>query len=348
MRVFFTSSLLILLLSLPCFAETLDSDPDRLFQTFSIYFENDLFYNTDYLYTNGVKLAWSGSNLEAKRDKYRLGRWMSAVGDRLPFFGLSDRSNTFSLAIGQNIYTPEDTKSSELLKDDRPYAGLSYLELGISANDNHWMTSWEITVGLVGPHSYAKETQQTVHEWKKLDVPAGWDHQLKDEPVVSLMLTQWIKLLKYPVYNQLSYDLVSNWGAGIGNLYTGVQVGTQMRIGWNLPNDFGTTLIRPGALGNTLNNNGKDNQLKEKKNFSVYLFGGLDGYAVLRNITLDGNTFEDSHSVDKEPLVAAFIFGINMTFSRCQISYTHAYQTKTFKDQKDNAEFGSIAFKYFF
>ena len=49
---------------------------------------------------------------------------------------------------------------------------------------------------------------------------------------------------------------------------------------------------------------------RRKKGFNWYLFAGLEGRAVFRNIFLDGNTFTDSHSVDSKHFVGDIQAGL--------------------------------------
>jgi hypothetical protein len=71
--------------------------------------------------------------------------------------------------------------------------------------------------------------------------------------------------------------------------------------------------------------------------FSWYLFAAVEGRAVARNIFLDGNTFEDSRSVDKKPLVGDLSAGVALFWSddfRMDASAT--YRTKEFDGQDGN------------
>ena len=106
------------------------------------------------------------------------------------------------------------------------------------------------------------------------------------------------------------YDLIPNLGAGLGNLYIGAHVGAQVRFGWNLPNDFGTSLIRPGSDTNAPMDEQDPRFFPLLRRWGIHAFMGVDGQYVLRNMTLDGNTFRDSHSVDKEPFVGALMAGV--------------------------------------
>ena len=77
--------------------------------------------------------------------------------------------------------------------------------------------------------------------------------------------------------------------------------------------------------------------------FSWYLFAGLDGRAIARNIFLDGNTFRDSHDVDKKILVGDANVGLAIGYDDYRLSYTLNYRTKEFDGQDDPSIFGSIS-----
>jgi hypothetical protein len=78
------------------------------------------------------------------------------------------------------------------------------------------------------------------------------------------------------------------------------------------------------------------------------IFAGAEGRAVARNIFLDGNTFADSHSVDKKPFVADLNAGFAFTLGRARISYTAVYRTREFDGQQDASVFGGISVGYNF
>ena len=348
MRLFISYTLLVIITfstTQPVIAETQKND---LSQMLTLYFENDAFFGTDYLYTNGIKLALTSTNLESSKNDHLLNSMAYALSQKLPFICNSNLRHAFSLAIGQNIYTPEDTKDTELIENDRPYAGFTYFEMGLSGKDRRKMSSWELVLGIVGPHSYAEDTQKAVHEWNGWESPAGWDNQLKDEPVLNLLFTQRYKLAYETPGGKWGCDLIPVWGIGLGNLYTGAQAGTQLRFGWNLPEDFGTSLIRPGTDTNAMLGSDGRSALDRLGRISLHLFIGVDSFYLLRNLTLDGNTYQESHSVDKEPLVTSFMVGLGLTFTRFKISFAHVYQTKEFKGQDDQLEFGSITFNYLY
>lgn len=61
-----------------------------------------------------------------------------------------------------------------------------------------------------------------------------------------------------------------------------------------------------------------------------------------RDIFLDGNTFRDSHSVDKEPLVADIQFGLAIHVGRMRIALSNIWRSREFEDQDERSQFGAI------
>ena len=63
-------------------------------------------------------------------------------------------------------------------------------------------------------------------------------------------------------------------------------------------------------------------------------------------IFLDGNTFHDSHSVDKKNFVADLMGGIGIVFGRVKVSYAYVFRTKQFETQSDAQLFGAFTLSY--
>jgi hypothetical protein len=79
-----------------------------------------------------------------------------------------------------------------------------------------------------------------------------------------------------------------------------------------------------------------------------HFFAGFNTSAVLRNIFLDGNTFRDSHSVDKKPFVLQGIAGVAVIVHRFKITYAYVYQTKEYETQNEDQEYVSMTVSYSF
>ncbi len=315
---------------------------------FSLYFENDVFARTDRHYTNGTKLTWISPDVAAYPEHPWIPSWSLPFVTRLPFVNKPGFRRAIFLSIGQSIYTPEDIERTDLIKEDRPYAGVAYFAIGFQSKSPYHMETLEFDVGLVGPHSYAEQAQKAVHEWLDSMEARGWDNQLEDEPFLEAIYLHKIKFIGSRVASGFEYDVIPHYGWGLGNAYTFANAGAQIRFGWNLPNDFGTFLIRPGCECNAPSAEPDRRLSRHNNRFGIHVFAAVDGHAVLRDILLDGNTFRDSHSVDKEPFRADLLAGVGLTLNRLKISYGYVYRTKQFKTQRDEQVFGTITVSFFY
>jgi len=114
------------------------------------------------------------------------------------------------------------------------------------------------------------------------------------------------------------------------------------RGGWNLPKDFGPCPIRPGWDGQA----DAPSRDAGKTLDGVHFFAGILGSGVAHNIFLDGNTFRQSHRVDREPWVGDALAGIGITLGRWQVTYAHVFRSKEFSTQTDRQVFGSLSFSF--
>jgi hypothetical protein len=347
--VFVAAASIFVLFLLPQLSSAGDEEA-RKADTMTLYLENDLFGfdNNDRYYTHGTKLSWISRDLSSYRDILSIPSWMNRIIERLPFINDPERLHTVSLSLGQNIYTPEDKERSDLIRDDRPYAGITYLGFGLHSKNRHQMDTFEFDVGIVGRHSYAEDCQKMIHDRIGAVDPKGWSHQLHDEPILNVYFERKWRLMQFGTPGGLGYDVIPHVGIAAGNAYTGINAGGQVRFGWHIPNDFGTYLIRPGSDSSAPVDDTDPRFFRFFRRFGVHCFVAVDGGAVARNIFLDGNTFRDSHSVDKEPFVINCIGGIGMIVHRFKITYSYVYQTKEFETQKDEQQFGAISVSFTF
>lgn len=318
------------------------------YSTVSLYLENDFFAGTDQGYTSGVKLAWISPDLSEYRENRRIPRWSYPLIKRLPFVNRPGRQRALSLSMGQNIYTPQDIEQPRLIVNDRPYAGITYLTLGFHSRNERRVDTVEFAAGIVGPHSFADETQTILHNWFEATEPEGWRHQLRDEPVLNVFYRGIWKVLKSEIGKGFSYDLVVNMGGGLGNVATYADAGTEVRFGWNLPNDFGTFMIRPACGSNVPYDERDPRFFSPRRRMGIHLFGALGGTAVLQNIFLDGNSFRDSHQVGKRVFVGNAMWGIGLIVHHFKISYAYVHQTKEFRGEGNEQVYGTITVSYLF
>jgi len=332
--------ILFYLLIFPLSSEAGMQIPEH-FNTYTIYIENDSFANTDRDYTNGIKLTWS-TPYQFDLKKFHLPEWSYPIINRLPFVNDSTKYRAVSFSIGQNIYTPEDITRRDLIENDRPYAGILYAAVGFHSRQGRRKDSWEFNIGIVGPHSYAEQAQNTVHDLIDTNEAEGWDNQLKDELTLGVVCERQWRLIESNSSRKFGYDLIPHLGARLGNVQIYANGGAEFRIGWNLANDFGTCPIRAGCEINSACRFNAGNPSLGWRRKGIHLFFAIDSRAILRDIFLDGNTFKDSHSVDKEYFVADLIGGVGITLGRFKASYAYVYRTKQFKQQEKEQVFGTL------
>lgn len=311
--------------------------------TFTFYWENDALSGADRDYSNGLKMTWSSPYTENREKNGGLRPWLMK---RLPYFKETDADRALSFSVGHVVYTPEDNDKSELIEDDRPYAGYAYLGFGFHSQTNDRSHTWQFDVGVVGPLSRAQELQDFYHELVDVRKSQGWSNQLNNE--LGLEVTHETKWRVWQTFlgGGLSADLITHAGSGIGNIAIQANTGAEFRLGWNVPDNFGTCPIRPGcAAGVSLN---QDIYRSKKSRFDIHFFAAVEGRLVLHDIFLDGNTFQQSHSVEKEPFVGDLMGGVAFDYGRFRFSYAQIFRSREFKERDRNQSFGAASFSFVF
>ncbi len=294
--------------------------------------ENDYFAGEDNGYTNGFRLSYLSPEADVPD-------FIENAARILPFFE-QEGHKRYQLALGQAMYAPDDLTRSSLITNDRPYAGFSYVGIGMLTDTGYRLDNLQLTLGVVGPASGAKETQKFVHRIKDDIDPQGWDNQLNNEIAVNLTYERkWRGIYQLSPFG-LGIDVTPHLGASLGNVNTHASTGAIFRIGYDLPSDYGPPLIRPNLPGSDF--------FVPTQNIGWYLFAGFEGRAVAHNIFLDGNSFSDSHSVDKKHFIGGLQAGIAFTYENTRIAYTHIIRTREFEGQDKNDEFGAITVSYRF
>ena len=293
----------------------------------SLVIENDLFYNSDRNYTSGVALVWVPTAGPAPDWALRVARW-------IPWFPV-EGDVRHGYALGQNMYAPSDITLANPPLDDRPYAGWLYGTIGLGVETGRQLDQLALTLGVVGPASGAEQTQKFVHKIVGSPEPQGWDTQLGNELGILLTYQRSWRALATTTLLGLDFDLTPHFGGALGNVYTYANGGMTLRYGRNLALDYGPPRIQPSIPGSGF--------FVPPASFAWYLFAGFEGRAVARNIFLDGNTFQDSRSVDKEPLVGDLQWGIVLTWQGVRLGYTHVVRTREFKTQREHDVFGSVS-----
>jgi lipid A 3-O-deacylase len=315
-------------------AEQVAKAKKRRFVTFNV--ENDLFGGgTDRNYTSGVRVTY----FDLGAQPHPVFKNISRI---FPTFTIN-KTTSIHYTLGQNLYTPKDITQVVQAPDDHPWAGFLYGSAGLTTITGNHVDEAEVTLGIVGPAALGRQTQTFIHKYiSDSPKPMGWDNQLKNEPGIVLA---WQR--RWP--GRKIFDAAGLYGGAephlgvtLGNIYTYANAGLGLRlspISGRFQDD--PIRVRPAMPGTGA-------FLLPEKTFSWYLFGGVEGRAVARNIFLDGNTFADSYSVDKKPFVADANAGLALTYGDVRMSYAVTYRTHEFDTQDGGNIFGTVSLGYRF
>lgn len=323
-------------LSGTAFAEDRPADEKGVF---SLVVENDsLSSGADRNYTSGIKLAYISPSEGVPKWLRGWGAFTRSLSGAEPKF--------WGAAMGQSIFTPNDISANPAPPDQHPYAGWLYGQIMVAAEEDTpagrapgYLDTYELEFGIVGPSAMGRQAQSGIHRWLGAPDPQGWDSQLHDEFAFAASFDRrWRSLrLFIDVPGGLEADLTTNAGVTIGTLRDEARVGAIARVGYRIDSDYGPPRVRPSLAGVEHFAGGP---------LSWSLFAGAQGRAVAHDLFLDGNTFEDSAHVEREPYVADFQAGLSVSAGDWRLAYTFVWRTDEFKTQGERQDFGALALSW--
>ena len=303
------------------------------FRGLSVRLENDLFVDTDQNYTNGVAFTAVSHDLIGQLKPECLTVPVRLHAEFIQYLNPSfwadpdnpAQAQNVVVKFGQSMFTPMDPTQTALILDDRPYAGLLYVGMAWNRRQHtpqkntEILDTREITLGVIGPLALARPTQNIVHTIIGADKFQGWKNQLGNEPALQMALDRKFKTYKGTgaIQPGFSVDSIRSLGLQLGNIETSATVGIEGRLGWNIPNDFGTYPIRPGAENRppsaaSIHGDAEDViPGSTRPRAGVHLFATLETKLVVHDFSLDGNLFQSSHSVSRRPWVTQAALGIS-------------------------------------
>ena len=330
--------------------------------------ENDMFTGTDQNYTSGLAFTLVSHDMSGKLRPECLPASVRLHAELIKFLnpgfwadaGNSSDTQNVVVKLGQSMYTPEDSSRSDLIADDRPYAGLLYMGLSWNRRTQEpgtqleMLDTREITLGVIGPWSQAEQSQNVIHDAIGADRFLGWQNQLKNELALQMALDRKFKDYRGAgaINPGFSADSIRSLGLRLGNIETSATLGIEGRVGWNVPNDFGSYPIRPGAenrppsAASIHSDTDGAHPAPTRPQTGVHLFGTLETKFVAHDFSLDGNLFRSSHSVTRRPWVAQAAVGISaqgvLAGNGVKLAVMRVYRTREFSEQRANQAYGSI------
>ena len=271
---------------------------------------------TDRNYTFGTRTAWYGRPGVVPRWSEHLLRAMGADRD------LSQ--SRLSLAVGQELYTPDAISNPRPIRNDRPYAAWLYAGATLSTASETRARALELRLGMVGPDAHGQDVQTWWHQRNHIRLPRGWRYQLANEPGLRATYDERWRPLGY---RRLA-NLVPDAHVTLGNVLTEAGAGATLMLGLPLADDFG-----PGAL------QGPEERVRGAR---LYAFARGEGRAVAHDIFLDGNTFASSMRVHRVPFVVEAQLGCGARWRALGVRYTFSYTSRQFRERNDYQEYGSV------
>jgi lipid A 3-O-deacylase len=250
--------------------------------------------------------------------------------------------------LAQQIFTPSDINLEDPPKTDRPYAGYLYggffwqRSTPTGAQGFATQDHFQLDLGVVGPSALGEQAQNWIHDLFDYGEAKGWAHQIKDEPTIQFTFRKKWKLPLITTAPQEAFafgiDMIPSAGFQVGTVYRNIEIGDTLRIGFNLPDNFGPAhLTDPGdATWNRANGSG----------LSAFGFARVGGRAVEHNTLVEGSNFRAGRGVTANPLVGEVQLGASVGYYAPQwaveIIYAQTFVTEEFRDQHGSDGYGAF------
>jgi lipid A 3-O-deacylase len=305
-------------------------------EAYAFYVENDSRNiggpGSDNAYSNGLKFSYIYVEGE-------IPKWSKPLINNFRLLKENPKNAriNFGFSIGHQIHTPKNTQEKNLIESDRPYAAWLYLGFAASLKELDREQFFEIDLGTIGPSALGKEIQNGFHSFIGTSKSQGWKNGLKDEPTLQLFYQNRSKL-----YLSKRIDFVPYYGAGFGNVLIGGHLGVTVRYGENLPDDFGSS--RPSASdGNSFIST---SSFSAKKNRGLFIFAGLRGNYTNKNILLDRNSYQSSHSIKKYPFTFETDLGLGFQYKEGILVWRFVTKSPEIQNKNEFNSFASVSFVY--
>lgn len=303
----------------------------------SVTIENDAFTGSDDAYSNGVGLTWTSRNVASLSHDNPARAWAKAWAF-LPGVSGPGTERYVSLTLAQEIHTPEDITLESPPLDDRPYAGILYLDSVVYRRSPRMNDAWTLRIGVVGPASHADDTQTWFHDVIDADEPRGWDTQLPNEMIFNVGYTANFAGPAGIVSERVRWRVTPMLTAEAGTYATLVGAGAMFEIGYNMPEAAHAL----SSLRSGLNAASVVGWREDERELSIVGNIGIAGYSVARFLPLDGTYFRDSRSVDYDPTIAVVSGGVTVRHGDYALNFNLAFSESSINGREDTVEFGAL------
>lgn len=272
----------------------------------NIVFDNDIFDNTDYYYTNGV-------NIEL----------ITPLAAQSPLSGFlvglpKPRINLYGFSIKQNIYTPVNPDIAEISVGDRPFS--AFLTMGQFRHSYNLQKrismKSSLSFGVLGPASMGGIVQSSIHDIE----PIGWDNQIRNNIVVDYSV-----MIEKGVVSTPHVELNVTAGGNLGTIFNKLNGGLYLRAGSFVPVFKGPATIHDPTTKGT---------------FQYWFFVSGKANVVFYDATLQGGMFNKENPYviqgnDINRFVANLSVGFAMYYKKAGVELQNFYLSPEFKNAYD-------------
>lgn len=307
-------------------------------------FENDALFSEhgDYSgdedggYSSGVILSWGYNEVNALSPQ-TLPSWIAYLADKTYLTADPTKRYGISYSFGQFLQTALDISIAELVEQDAPYVGLLAWEGQLSAYNNTMSDEICLLLGIVGPAAGGHLMQASSHKLLSARGPQGWGNQIENEAVFRLQGKRSWRVFSASK-GAAEFDLITAIGGGVGNLRSDLGGGLAGRWGRNLQSNFFSASAFPVEKLNSLNSSTN----------GWYIFVNTSVAYVANDIFMDGNTWQESHSVELKNEQLAVSAGVMGNIASWSIAYAFSILSDQYQGQARKSRFGSISITYNF
>jgi len=308
---------------------SLNAQPERESRSMRVLMDND-FLNfrgagTDRYYTNGIRIDYFFK-------KKRKAKFPSSI-----LLNISkDNNNVYGWGLAQFMFTPQDITLPDIHYNDRPYGGALYAIHSLQSIDTakKIKVTTELFLGVIGPISFAEESQTWVHGMINSPKPEGWHNQVSNDIILNYNITIEKQIL-YPSKSILLLGFVETYS---GTLYNAAGMGFMLRIG-KFNNYFnGAPKIDVGV----------------KNKYQLYVFMRPTARVVIGNALMEGGLIsqltqsQQGYTLDKdlvERLCVLYDVGLTFEMPGFSISLIQKLRTPEFKGSHSQ-EVGNITMQF--
>lgn len=179
---------------------------------FSMEFDNDVYFQTDYYYTNGVSFELIHPSLE----KSFLSRFL------WPFDNFPEVY--YGIRFTHKMYTPTQLDIQDVLADDRPFAGylkLSHFKIAFDPVRKARLSS-SLGMGVMGPAAFGGQLQDFIHD----DIPVGWGNQIRNDIVFDYGI-----VFEKSIFASRKFEIIHQFGGHVGSLRDYLKAGLSVNYG---------------------------------------------------------------------------------------------------------------------